>query len=148
MAEVPAELRVVCDYAGALARAAPGERTTILTDCHSLDYFKELERAAVVAIPLSVEDISAGQMVLIESMGMGKAIVVSRTPTISDYVSDGHNALLVPCADAPALRGAIERLLGDRALRERLGNNARSTFDSDLSTEGHMRRLLAAIAEL
>lgn len=148
MAKVPAELRVICDYAGALAGAVPGERTTILTDCHDLDYFTELARASVVAIPLAVDDISAGQMVLIQSMGMGKAIVVSRTPTICDYVTDGHDALLVPCADADALRAAIVRLLGDRALREWLGRNARATFDADLSTEGHLRRLLAAIAEL
>jgi len=148
MAEVPAELRVICDYAGALAGAVPGARTTVLADCHGLDYFTELARAAVVAIPLAVEDISAGQMVLVQSMGMGKAIVISSTPTICDYVTHGHDALLVPCGDAAALHGAILLLLGDRELRVRLGGNARTTFDADLSTEGHLRRLLAAIAEL
>jgi glycosyltransferase involved in cell wall biosynthesis len=147
MADVPAELRVICDYAGALAGAAPGKRTTILADCHGLDYFTELARAAVVAIPLAVEDISAGQMVLVQSMGLGKAIVISRTPTTCDYVTDGHDALLVPCGDAAAMREAILKLLGDRELRVRLGSNARARFDAELSTEGHLRRLLAAIAE-
>jgi glycosyltransferase involved in cell wall biosynthesis len=87
-------------------------------------------------------------MVLIQSMGLGKAIVVTRTPTICEYVTDGHDALLVPCGDVPALRAAILRLLDDRALREWLGHNARATFDTDLTTEGHLHRLIAAIGEL
>jgi len=145
MAELPAVLRVICDYEGALAGAEPGKRTVVLSECHGIEYFQELARAAVVAIPLSVDDISAGQMVLIQSMGMGKAIVASRTPGICDYVTDGHDALLVPCGDPDALRAAIALLLGDRTLRDRLGYNARATFEANLSTEGHMRKLLATI---
>lgn len=147
MAGVDAELRVICDYAGALPNSRPGTRTTILTNCYAWDYFREILRATVVVIPLAVEDISAGQMVLIQSMGLGSAIVVTDSPTIRDYVTDGHDVLLVPRGDAAALRAAIQRLLGDAVLRARLAGNARATYDANFSTQGHLQRLLAAIAE-
>ncbi len=53
-------------------------------------------------------------------------------PTISTYVSgipelikDGQSGLLVREKDATALADAIERLLEDTELRDRLGKNAR-----------------------
>jgi glycosyltransferase involved in cell wall biosynthesis len=148
MAGVDAELRVICDYANALPDDRPGARTTILTNCHSWDYFREVLRAAVVVIPLAVEDVSAGQMVLIQAMGLASAIVVTDTPTIRDYVTADHDVLLVPRGDVMALRAAILRLLGDAALHTRLASNAQATFDANFTTEEHMQRLLSAIAAL
>lgn len=145
-----AEVRVICNTAGLPAPPAesPGERIVILDNCHGLDYYREIVRAAVVVIPLAVDDISAGQMVLVQAMALGKAIVVTGTPTIRDYATDGHDALLVPRGDAPALRAAILRLLGDVALRIRLGGNAMQTYDARFGTEGHVHSLLAVIAGL
>jgi glycosyltransferase involved in cell wall biosynthesis len=42
-----------------------------------------------------------------------------------ELVSDGETGLLVPPRDAAALRSAVERLLADPELRERLGRVAR-----------------------
>jgi glycosyltransferase involved in cell wall biosynthesis len=148
MAGAGAEVRVICNSAAALPATPPGEGITILDTCHDLDFFHEMVRAAVVAIPLAVDDISAGQMVLVQAMALGKAIVVTGTPTIRDYATDGHDALLVPRGDAPALRAAILRLLGDAALRSRLGGNAMDTYDRKFGTEGNLLGVLAAITRL
>jgi glycosyltransferase involved in cell wall biosynthesis len=43
-----------------------------------------------------------------------------------ELVSDGETGLLVPPRDAAALRAAVERLLRDPELRERLGRAARA----------------------
>jgi glycosyltransferase involved in cell wall biosynthesis len=51
---------------------------------------------------------------------------VGGIPTV---IADGETGLLVPVGDAAALRSAIERLLGDRALRERLGDAARARVE-------------------
>jgi len=40
-------------------------------------------------------------------------------------VQDGETGLLVPAEDANALRAAMGRLLGDQALRDRLGGAGR-----------------------
>ncbi len=148
MANVDAELRVICDLANAVPDDYPKVRTTILTKCHSWEYLREVLQATIVVIPLAVEDISAGQMVLIQAMGLGTAIVVTDTPTIRDYVTADHDVLLVPRGDVIALRTAILRLLEDAALRGRLAGNAQATFDANCTTNEHMQRLLTAIASL
>ena len=58
-------------------------------------------------------------------MATGKAVVVSASPGVIDYVEDGVTALVVPCGDADALRDAVNRLLTDHDLRRRMGAAAR-----------------------
>lgn len=63
-------------------------------------------------------------IVVIEAMAAGRPVVGSRIGGIPDIVADGETGLLVPPADATALRGAIRRLLDDSDLRERMGQAA------------------------
>lgn len=64
---------------------------------------------------------------LFEYMAMAKPIVASRLGQIADVIIDGENGLLVDPGDHLGLARAIGKLANDRALRERLGANARST---------------------
>lgn len=64
-------------------------------------------------------------IVIIEAMSSGRPIIASRIGGIPDIVSDGETGLLVAPGDPEALRQAIERLLADPALRERMGQAAR-----------------------
>jgi glycosyltransferase involved in cell wall biosynthesis len=61
----------------------------------------------------------------LEAAAAGKPTVASDIGGLSDVVVDGETGLLVPAGDREALRGAIERLLGDAGLRERMGEAAR-----------------------
>ena len=61
---------------------------------------------------------------LLEAMACGKAVVGADSPGIREVIEDGVNGLLVP-GEAGALAEAINRLLGDKALRSRLGAAAR-----------------------
>jgi glycosyltransferase involved in cell wall biosynthesis len=144
VAGTDAQARIICDcFPGdKLPQVTPN--VTLLRDCHGEAYLRELANAAIVVVPLTNTEISAGQMVLIQAMGLGKAIIVSDTPTIRDYVTAGHDAVLVPQGNAAALRDAIAHLLTDPAWRERLGRNASTTFDKSCSTEAHLRALIAA----
>jgi glycosyltransferase involved in cell wall biosynthesis len=45
-------------------------------------------------------------------------------PSIREILRDNDNALLVPAGDVAALSQAIERILGDRDLAERLAQAA------------------------
>jgi glycosyltransferase involved in cell wall biosynthesis len=55
----------------------------------------------------------------------------------------GDTALLVPPSDADALAQALERLLGDRELRRRLGSEGRrrviEQFSLDAFVEAHLK---------
>lgn len=61
---------------------------------------------------------------LFEYMGCGAPVVAAAVGQIADVVRDGDNGLLYPPGDAGAMAAACERLLGDPALRERLGRAA------------------------
>jgi colanic acid/amylovoran biosynthesis glycosyltransferase len=76
------------------------------------------ERAAVVAVPSRREGYG---VVAREAMAWGRPVVATAVGGLVDAVEDEVTGLLVPPGDVQALRAALERLLGDPALRERLG---------------------------
>jgi glycosyltransferase involved in cell wall biosynthesis len=84
-----------------------------------------------------------------ESMQQGRPVVASDSvgAVAGGLVADGVNGLVVPSGDAGALTVAIDRLLGDSALRERLGATARETvkpFNYEAMEAGFARALAAA----
>jgi glycosyltransferase involved in cell wall biosynthesis len=54
-------------------------------------------------------------------MAAGKAVVASDLPSLRELLTHDRDAWLVAPDDPAALAGGLERLLGDAALRERLG---------------------------
>ena len=55
-----------------------------------------------------------------EAMASGCAVVCTSTPGALEYCRDGENALLVPVRSPAAIADAVERLIKDHALREKL----------------------------
>ena len=67
---------------------------------------------------------------LLEAMALGLAPVVSAVAGPLEIVRDGHNGLLVRPRDPSQIEAALERLLLDRQLLDRLRSNARSSAQS------------------
>ncbi|HET9850875.1 MAG TPA: glycosyltransferase family 4 protein [Candidatus Limnocylindrales bacterium] len=63
--------------------------------------------------------------VVTEAMSRGRAVVASRLGGIVDIIEDGRSGLLVPPNDPAALAAAMQGLIDDPALRDRLGAAAR-----------------------
>lgn len=63
--------------------------------------------------------------VMLEAMASGLAIVALADPSVTHLVEHGRTALLADRADAGALAGQAEILIGDPALRVELGRAAR-----------------------
>jgi glycogen(starch) synthase len=80
------------------------------------------ERASVVAVPSHREGFGVA---CAEAMAHGRPVVASGVGGLLDLVVDGETGLFVPPRDVPALRAALERLLGDDELRRRLGEAGR-----------------------
>jgi glycosyltransferase involved in cell wall biosynthesis len=78
---------------------------------------RALERVAVLVLPSEAEGFG---LVLIEAMAAGVPIVATDVPGIRDVVVHGESGLLVPVRSPPRLAAAIESLIEDRALRQRL----------------------------
>ncbi len=86
--------------------------------------------------------------VLCEAMGYGLPVVSVDCDTgPRDMIADGVNGLLVKQDDPDALAAALSRLMGDPALRQRLGENARAIKDR-LSLERIAGEWEALFAEL
>ena len=67
-----------------------------------------LRRAAVVVTPiLPAVNRAAGLDTYLSAMALGKVVIVTESPGVSDYVEHGRTGLVVPPADAAALRDAI-----------------------------------------
>jgi len=145
IAGLPCRLDIICDTAAAVAGIAASPQLRVVTGCFDRDYIAAVARALLVVVPLSVDDVSAGQMVLLQAAALGKARVITRTATTLEYASDGEDALFVAMGDVAAMREAIERLIADPALRARLGANAAARFEREHSTEAYVRGLVAAI---
>ena len=88
------------------------------------------ERAAVVAVPSHREGFGVA---CAEAMAHGRPVVASAVGGLLDLVVDGETGLLVPPGDVAALRAALESLLGDEALRRRLGEAARERVRTHFS---------------
>ncbi|KAF1008686.1 MAG: Glycogen synthase [Burkholderia gladioli] len=68
-------------------------------------------------------------MVFIEAMRQGKPVIACHAGGMPEVVEDGRTGLLVPPGDAHSLEQAIERLLQDPAMRQRLGTAARRAYE-------------------
>ncbi len=80
-------------------------------------------RAAVVACPSLREGFG---VVCAEAMAHARPVVATDVGGLRELVVDGETGLLVPPGDVPALRSAIQCLLGDAELRRRLGEAGRA----------------------
>lgn len=91
-----------------------------LDECHRI-----LQRARVSVIPVANATTASGQVTLLDSMGMGRATIVTRCPGSTDYVVDGETALLVSPGSREEMATALDRLWSDDDYRGRLGRQGR-----------------------
>jgi glycosyltransferase involved in cell wall biosynthesis len=84
---------------------------------------------------------------LLEAMGLGLAVIATGTGGSAEILVDEMNCLIVAKGDPQALANAIERLIRDVSLRNRIANGGIKTiknFDFDLNInliEEHIQRI-------
>jgi glycosyltransferase involved in cell wall biosynthesis len=79
---------------------------------------------------------------ILEAMVSRRAVVATRAGGIPEVVVDGETGLLVAPHDESALAEAIVRVLGDAALRARLGEAGRQRVVKEFSVEQMVERTL------
>jgi glycosyltransferase involved in cell wall biosynthesis len=75
-------------------------------------------------------------------------VVATAAGGVPELVADGETGLLAPIRDAAALADGVARLLGDRALRERLVSAAARRVLEEFGTEALAERTLAIYREV
>ena len=86
-----------------------------------------IARSRFIILPLPYYKYAYGQMTLLQCMSMGKAVIVTKTPSTIDYIAHGENALFVQPYDVDDMRREIEFLLANPSIVERLEKEARNT---------------------
>jgi len=107
---------------------------------------RALDAARALVLPSPAEGLGR---VVIEAFLRGRPVVGARAGGIRDIVDDGRTGLLVEPRDAHALAAAIERVLVEPGLAERLGAAAHEESARWLSTpEEFADRLLETVQKL
>jgi len=96
-------------------------------------------RADIACLPSYSEGMPK---VLIEAAACGVPLVATDIPGCRDIARHEENGLLVPVKDAARLADAIDRLVRDRDLRERMGRRGRELAVSDFSLDMVVRRTM------
>jgi glycosyltransferase involved in cell wall biosynthesis len=100
------------------------------------DYY----RAADVCVSMASSDSSP--RTVWEAMASGSACILSDIPWVHELIADGRQALVVPIHEL-ALATAIQRLLDDGDLANRLRTNARRLVELHRDHDAEMDRLVA-----
>ena len=88
--------------------------------------------ATVAALPSRIEGLSQA---LLEAMSLGVPVIASAAGGNPELVVPGETGLLIPPLDASAWARALDRLLGDDALRDRLARAGRALARGQFTME-------------
>jgi glycosyltransferase involved in cell wall biosynthesis len=86
--------------------------------------------------------------VLIEAAACGRPLVATNVPGCREIVRHGENGLLVPAKDPAALEHALEILVGDPALRCKMGARGREMVEQEFADEHVVSATLNIYEEL
>jgi glycosyltransferase involved in cell wall biosynthesis len=85
---------------------------------------------------------------LIEAAACGRPIVAADTPGCREIVRQGVNGLLVPPRDAAALAAALDQLVSDPALRQRMGARGRQIAEYEFADDIVVANTLAVYRDV
>jgi glycosyltransferase involved in cell wall biosynthesis len=139
--EQPAHLVLVGDIRDSAVRRAV-ERSKHAFNIHLLG--SRTDAAAIVAASdifvMPSREREGLPKAVIEAMLLSKPVIVSDAGGMPEMVTDEESGLVVKANDVSALRNALDRLLADRALRERLGAAARERAVTQFSVAKMIER--------
>ena len=128
-----------------------------LTDCVELrgpqcqeTTLDVIRQSSLMVLPCIVGDDGnrdALPTVLLEAMALGRPVVSTDLEGVTEIVSHGETGLLVPQRDASQLAEALDLLLGDGALRARMGCAARRTAQTRFDVRKNVGELMALYEE-
>jgi glycosyltransferase involved in cell wall biosynthesis/SAM-dependent methyltransferase len=87
---------------------------------------------------------------VLEAMAAALPVITTAVAGLPEVVEDGRTGFLVPPNDTDAFAGVLARLLGDPALRQQMGQEARRVaegrFSVDICADTHVRAYAQALA--
>lgn len=133
----------------AIARHGLGDRIELAGARGQAEVQAALREAALFVLPCAVAadgNRDGIPVALMEAMAAGAPVVSTRVSGVPELVG-ADEGVLVDERDPAALADALERLLGDAALRDRLAAAARAKIEREFDARAEALRLLAMFRE-
>lgn len=85
---------------------------------------------------------------MLEAASCGRALIVTDVPGCRNFVVKNQEGIIVPPEDANALADAIEKLVANKELRQRMGNAARKRVLNNFTEQHVINDVQAVCSEL
>lgn len=114
------------------------------------EFFALMANARAVVVPLRTSIRSAGQQTYLNAMALGKPVVVTEAPGVSDYIVNGVTGIIVP-PRVDALRAALVHVMDPanadfyRQMGERARVDVLERFNEETFRHGLLRHAAAII---
>lgn len=155
LAAIPADLPWTCGICGngevetyaALAKGMGlgADRVTFTGWQNESEVRAQMAASDIYVLPSRAEN---QPIAILEAMAIGLPVVASNVGDIPNQVCDGITGLVVPADNPDALRIALEALLQDKDMRERMGDAGRARFEDAYSISTNVSRTLALYERL
>ena len=102
--------------------------------------------ARFVVVPVNNDIGAAGGTSILEAMAMGKALIITASVGVQQYVRPGVSAIVTPQGDAGALASAIDELWRDRERCEEIGRQNRSLIEREMGINRYCEQVTAIVS--
>ncbi|MDD2723553.1 MAG: glycosyltransferase [Methylovulum sp.] len=144
---LPVELHIICDSSHPLQGLDCPANVTILRNCYGDKYVEELAGADMVLLILNNDNLSSGQMVLLNAMALGKLAIITRTATTMEYGEHLKTCYFVGPDSVEEIRSAIG-ICSKPEIRESIGAEAHRYFMENHSLEPYVQSLVKAFEKI
>lgn len=108
----------------------------LITDKISEDALMQMILSArLIILPLRYFQVAAGQNSMLETMALGRPVIVSTNLATREYALDGVTALFFPAGDAQRLKSLIRQAVSNHDETEAMGMRAREAVRSLLDDQ-------------
>jgi hypothetical protein len=135
LAGSPADAAVVAAVEHELVAADTPGRVAVVGALGAAEKWQALARSTCLAFTSSLEE--AQPLTIVEAFASGTPVIAYRVGGVPDLVEHGVNGLLVDAGDEAAFADAVDSVIRQPALRERLSAGASRTFSARLSERAY-----------
>jgi glycosyltransferase involved in cell wall biosynthesis len=107
-----------------------------------------LKHSRFMVLPLDSSEVPCGHVTIVAAMHLERAMIITASSGVEDYVENGANALTVPLGDVPALVTAIRRLWNDRLLCDDLAKQGKRFASTHCTEENIAAQFQCQLSEL
>lgn len=118
-----------------------GEKIEIYPWVDPRTFWRMLEEAKYVVVPLAEKNISCGQLVFLGAMARGKAVVVPRVAATTDYIRDGVTGFFYEYGKYRSLVSVLDRLEREPELVRRVGIEGKKAVIKCNNAREYVKRL-------